>query len=62
MAWAEEKNLLVIDLGTSGPKVGLADRHGEILGWEFEPTPMVMLPGGGCEQISGQTCARPGVR
>jgi xylulokinase len=40
----------VIDLGTSGPKVGLADQRGEILGWEFEPTPMYTLPGGGCEQ------------
>jgi xylulokinase len=50
MVGVEDKYVLVIDLGTSGPKVGLADRRGEILGWEFEPTPMYTLPGGGCEQ------------
>ena len=50
MAGTEGKNVLVIDLGTSGPKVGLADQRAEILGWEFEPTPMLTLPGGGCEQ------------
>jgi xylulokinase len=50
MAGVEEIFVMVIDLGTSGPKVGLADRRGEFLGWEFEPTPIYTLPGGGCEQ------------
>src|SRR5256885_281124 len=53
MRWnmASNQNLiLVIDLGTSGPKVGLADEGARLLGHEFEPTPVQYYPGGGAEQ------------
>lgn len=39
-----------VDLGTGGPKVALATADGTILGHEFEPTPVTVLPGGGAEQ------------
>ena len=42
--------ILAIDLGTSGPKVALVSTTGEILGSEFEETPLIVLPGGGAEQ------------
>ena len=44
------KAILAIDLGTSGPKVALVSTAGEILGSEFEETPLILLPGGGAEQ------------
>ncbi len=44
------KAILAIDLGTSGPKVALVTTAGEILGSEFEETPLILLPGGGAEQ------------
>ena len=44
------KYVLAVDLGTSGPKVGLVTTDGEILGHEFEPTALLLLPGGGAEQ------------
>ncbi len=50
MSTREEIYILAIDLGTSGAKVGLVNDYGEILGWEFEPTELITLPGGGCEQ------------
>ncbi len=43
-------NILSIDLGTSGPKVGLVSSRGEVLACEFEPTPLTLLPNGGAEQ------------
>lgn len=43
-------HILSIDLGTSGPKVGLVSTEGEVVAWEFEPTPLVLVPGGGAEQ------------
>lgn len=46
-------SLLAIDLGTGGPKVALVSREGEVLGSDFEPTPVLMLPGGGAEQRPG---------
>jgi xylulokinase len=45
-----DRYVLAWDLGTSGPKVGIVDREGRVLGNEFEPTPRLLLPGGGAEQ------------
>ena len=45
-----QKYILAIDLGTSGPKVALATADGEIIGWEFEKTDVILLPHGGAEQ------------
>jgi xylulokinase len=42
--------ILSIDLGTSGPKVGLVDDCGRVIGGEFEPVRIFLLPGGGAEQ------------
>ena len=42
--------VLAIDMGTSGPKVCLVDAAGELLGQEFEPTEVLLIPGGGQEQ------------
>lgn len=42
--------ILAIDLGTSGPKVALVSTQGELLGSEFEPTHLHLLPHGGAEQ------------
>lgn len=42
--------VLAIDLGTSGPKAGLMTTGGDILGWEFEPVPLILQPNGGAEQ------------
>lgn len=42
--------ILAVDLGTSGPKVGLVAGDGHILGHEFEPTRLHLLPDGGAEQ------------
>jgi len=49
----ENKYILCIDLGTSGPKVSLVNTLGEVLMHEFEPTPMYFLPNGGAEQKPG---------
>ncbi len=46
-------SILAVDLGTGGPKVALVSREGEVLGSDFEPTPVRMLPGGGAEQRPG---------
>lgn len=45
-----ERWILAIDLGTTGPKVGLISLDGEIVGWEKEPTRLILLPDGGAEQ------------
>ena len=42
--------VLAVDLGTSGPKVGLVTRTGEVAAVEFEPVPTTFLDGGGVEQ------------
>jgi xylulokinase len=44
------KYILAIDLGTSGPKVALVSTAGEVVGYEFEETPIILLPNGGAEQ------------
>ncbi|MDD5223420.1 MAG: FGGY-family carbohydrate kinase [bacterium] len=46
----QDKYILAIDHGTSGAKVALFTTRGEALGFEFEPTPIIFLPGGGAEQ------------
>lgn len=50
MATSRERFVLAIDLGTSGPKVGLVSRQGEVIGCEGEPSPLLLLPHGGAEQ------------
>ncbi|HEX6766614.1 MAG TPA: FGGY family carbohydrate kinase, partial [Polyangiaceae bacterium] len=42
--------VLAWDLGTSGAKAGLVTPQGEVLGSEFEPTELLLYPGGGAEQ------------
>ncbi len=42
--------VLSIDLGASGPKVGLISAEGRVLDWTFEPIPLFLQPGGGAEQ------------
>ncbi len=42
--------MLAIDLGTSGPKVGLVRATGEVVGVEFEPVATLLHRGGGAEQ------------
>ena len=42
--------VLGVDLGTSGPKVALADARGRILAHAKAPVPLRLLPGGGAEQ------------
>ena len=46
----KDKYILAIDLGTSGPKTALVSVYGEVLGSEFEDTPIILLPDGGAEQ------------
>jgi xylulokinase len=51
MPASNDNYILAIDLGTSGAKVALVSIHGEVAGWEFEPVPLHVLPGGGAEQV-----------
>jgi xylulokinase len=46
----ETKYVIAVDHGTSAMKVALADTCGEILGFEFEETPLYIFEGGGAEQ------------
>jgi len=43
------KYVLVIDLGTSGPKVGLVDQQGQVASSTSAPVQLFLLPGGGAE-------------
>ncbi|HEX8992746.1 MAG TPA: FGGY-family carbohydrate kinase [Anaerolineales bacterium] len=47
---AQEKFILAIDLGTSGPKVALLSTRGELIDHDFEPNGLKLLPDGGAEQ------------
>lgn len=47
---ADNKYVLTIDLGTSGPKVALISVYGKVVGNEFNATPIILLAGGGAEQ------------
>ncbi|MCJ7435865.1 MAG: FGGY-family carbohydrate kinase [Anaerolineales bacterium] len=51
---SQEKFILAIDLGTSGPKVALFSTQGELIGSEFEETRLLLSPGGGAEQSPGE--------
>lgn len=44
------RHVLAWDLGTSGAKVGIVTVEGDVLGTEFEPVELTLLPGGGAEQ------------
>lgn len=46
----QDKYILAIDLGTSGPKVGVFSAEGQTVAYEFEPTRLSLLPNGGAEQ------------
>jgi xylulokinase len=43
------KYVLVIDLGTSGPKVGLVDQRGQVAACASAPVKLTLLPEGGAE-------------
>jgi xylulokinase len=43
-------HILALDHGTSGCKVALLSIHGQVKGFAFEPTPLLLLPNGGAEQ------------
>ncbi len=47
---AQDKFILAIDLGTSGPKVALFTTRGELVDHDFEPNSLQLLPDGGAEQ------------
>ena len=44
-----DKYVLVIDLGTGGPKVGLVDQEGRVAAWASAPVQLFFLPDGGAE-------------
>ena len=44
------KYVLAIDLGTGGPKVGVVDENGNVVGSGAGVTPIYFLPGNGAEQ------------
>jgi len=46
----DSKNVLAIDLGSGGPKVGLVDRDGRVLTSASRDTTIHFLPNGGAEQ------------
>ncbi len=50
MSTSRAQYFLTIDLGTSGPKVALFTTGGDLVAYEFEPTPVHLFPGGGAEQ------------
>ncbi len=45
-----EKYIIAVDHGTSGVKVAIISTYGEIMGWEFEETPLYLIPEHGAEQ------------
>lgn len=46
----QDKYILAIDHGTSGVKTSIISVYGQSVDYEFEPTPVHFLPGGGAEQ------------
>ena len=46
--------VLAADLGTSGLKLALVGHDGRVVGWESEPIDLLLLPGGGAEQVQQQ--------
>jgi xylulokinase len=53
MSKKDEKFILSIDLGTSGSKTALVSTHGQVVDFEFQEVPLVLLPNGGAEQKPG---------
>ncbi len=47
---SDERYILAIDLGTSGPKVAITTASGQIVGTSVAETPVIFLPHGGVEQ------------
>ena len=45
-----KRYILAIDHGTSGVKAAIVSTHGELVDWDYEPTPMHFFPNGGAEQ------------
>ena len=45
-----EKYVLSIDLGTSGSKSAIVSVHGDVIDFDFEAVPLLLLPDGGAEQ------------
>ena len=45
-----DKYILSIDLGTSGSKAALISVYGEVVDFDFESVPLILLPDGGAEQ------------
>ncbi len=52
------KYVLVIDLGTGGPKVGLVDRQGNVPACTAAPVQLFFLPNGGAEHDPAEWWAR----
>jgi xylulokinase len=46
--------ILAVDHGTSGVKAALVSVYGEVHGFEFEKTPLYLLPEGGAEQNANE--------
>ncbi len=46
----DNKYILAVDLGTSGPKTALISIYGEVVCSEFQDTPVILFPDGGAEQ------------
>jgi len=42
--------VLSIDLGTSGSKTAIVSMHGEVLDFDYQAVPLLLLPNGGAEQ------------
>ena len=49
MSKDQNEHVLVIDLGTGGPKAGLVDREGHVAACTSSPCQVFFLPGGGAE-------------
>jgi xylulokinase len=47
---SEKKYILAIDHGTSGVKSALVSIYGDVIGWEFEKTPLFLFGQGAAEQ------------
>jgi xylulokinase len=47
---SQDKYIVAVDLGTSGPKVALLSTQGELADSDFEPIGLQLLPDGGAEQ------------
>jgi xylulokinase len=50
MSKSEVKYILAHDHGTSGSKAAIVSTHGKVIDFEFEETPLYLLPKGGAEQ------------